>query len=69
MWCPDATFFLFFYAAMTCTELPPTDSKQFCKIAKPISWVSADSRLTKEEIDEHNRVGKRLCGWKGSKKK
>jgi len=39
------------------------DAASFCRTAQPIYWVSADSRATKEQIDTHNRIGKRLCGW------
>lgn len=40
----------------------------FCQVAKPFYWSATDSRATKEQADEHNRVGRKLCGWKGSGK-
>ena len=43
---------------------PPSN---FCEIARPIFWSSADTRATKEQIDAYNRRGKALCGW-GKKK-
>lgn len=39
----------------------------FCAVARPILWSPADTRASKEAIDEHNAVGKKLCHW-GSKK-
>lgn len=33
----------------------------FCSIAKPISWSPKDTRLTKEQVDTHNRKWKALC--------
>jgi hypothetical protein len=38
---------------------PPVDS--YCQISKPIYWDSADTRKTKEQVDTHNRVWKKLC--------
>jgi len=39
------------------------DVASFCRTAQPIYWTAGDTRGTKEQIDEHNRVGKKLCGW------
>lgn len=36
-----------------------TDS--YCQISKPIYWNSSDTRKTKEQVDTHNRVWKKLC--------
>ena len=33
----------------------------YCKTFLPITWGAADTRLTKEQVDRHNRVWKRLC--------
>lgn len=38
---------------------PPISS--YCAIAKPITWSAQDTRATKEEVDTHNRIWKRLC--------
>lgn len=35
----------------------------FCQIARPITYSSRDTALTREEITEHNCVGHTLCGW------
>lgn len=43
---------------------PPSE---FCQVARPITWSRSDTRLTKEQADTHNRVGRKLCGW-GKKK-
>jgi len=50
MWCQPATGLAL-------------DAASFCRTARPIYWSAADTRMTKEAIDEHNRVGKKLCGW------
>lgn len=43
-------------------QLPPAQSAaSFCAVAKPIYWAAADTRQTKEQVDEHNSVWKRLC--------
>lgn len=48
---------------MTCEQVgAPPDT--FCQIAKPFLWARTDTRLTKEQADTHNRIGKKLCGWK-----
>jgi hypothetical protein len=44
-------------------QQPATAGARFCDVAKPITWSAKDTRRTKEMIDEHNRVGVRLCGW------
>ena len=33
----------------------------YCQIARPITWAAADTRVTKQQIDVHNRAWKRLC--------
>jgi hypothetical protein len=35
--------------------------KTYCEIAKPITWSPADTRVTKEQVDIHNRLWIRLC--------
>ena len=40
-------------------EAPAVDS--FCAIAKPISWVDADTDATIADVKAHNAVWKRLC--------
>ena len=36
-------------------------ASSYCDIAKPLTWNAQDMRKTKEGIDTHNRVYKRLC--------
>ncbi len=48
-------------------KAPATAGAKFCDVAQPIIWSAQDTRRTKEQVDEHNRVGKSLCGW-GAKK-
>ncbi|MDP2410340.1 MAG: hypothetical protein Q8M26_08645 [Pseudolabrys sp.] len=46
------------------TAAPPvTAGALFCQVAKPIIWHAGDTRMTKEQADRHNRIGKELCGW------
>lgn len=55
------TGFAFLFVQLTCTTpAPPPDT--YCQISRPILWSSKDTRLTKEAVDKHNRVWKRLCG-------
>ena len=45
-----------FLIFMHCT-IPPSasvDQATFCQTAKPIFWAAADTRRTKEQVDEHN---------------
>lgn len=59
--------FLFVFACQA-PALPPAQSAAaFCAVARPILWSAADTRASKEAIDEHNQVGRQLCGW-GKKK-
>lgn len=44
---------------------PATDS--YCEISKPIYWSASDTRATKEQVDTHNRVWKKLCRTSGLK--
>lgn len=54
------TGFAFIFAHLTCTQpAPPPDT--YCHIAKPVYWSKSDTRATKEQVDRHNRVWKRLC--------
>ena len=54
------TGFAFIFAHLTCTQpAPPPDT--YCQIAKPVYWSRNDTRQTKEQVDRHNRVWKRLC--------
>ena len=39
---------------------PPVDT--YCSVARPIRWSAKDTRLTKEQVDTHNRQWKVLCG-------
>lgn len=41
---------------------PPAST--FCQIAKPITWSADDTRITKEQINAHNRAWKKLCRQK-----
>lgn len=43
------------------TEPPVVDS--FCAIAKPFTWSRQDTRESVIQAQEHNAIGKRLCGW------
>jgi len=60
----DGPVFLF-WAHLTCSDAAPpaTAGAKFCSVAQPIYWRASDDRQTKEQVDAHNRVGKRLCGW------
>ncbi len=52
----------------TVPGMPPPVSSSFCSVARgPIFWSGSDSRQTKEQVDNYNRIGKKLCGW-GKKK-
>lgn len=42
---------------------PVASGATFCQVAKPIYWSASDTRATKEQVDTHNRIGKKLCGW------
>jgi hypothetical protein len=46
-------------------EPAPAPASSYCEIAKPIEWSALDTRKTKEAIDTHNRVYKKLCMSKG----
>lgn len=52
-----------------CLQLSPpsaaTVGATFCQTARPIYWSAGDTRATKEQADTHNRIGRKLCGWKG----
>lgn len=48
--------------ATTAAEIPGTGAT-FCQLDKPIYWSKNDTRMTKEQVDTHNRVGKKVCGW------
>ena len=39
----------------------PGPASTYCQIARPITWAAADTRITKQQIDAHNRTWKRLC--------
>lgn len=46
----------------TRTGLPSmVDQDTYCRIARPITWSPSDTRVTKEQVDAHNRTYKRLC--------
>lgn len=59
--------FLVIFACQQSAPATNTGAAPFCQVAKPIYWSAADTRMTKEQVDELNAVGKRLCGW-GKKK-
>lgn len=42
-------------------KAPPPPISSYCQIARPITWSAQDTRATKEKVDIHNRVWKRLC--------
>jgi len=41
---------------------PPAST--YCQIARPITWSSKDTRLTKEAVNLHNATWKRICAGK-----
>ncbi|TAK50222.1 MAG: hypothetical protein EPO23_03180 [Xanthobacteraceae bacterium] len=55
MWCVG--LFVMWCGASQPAPIPDT----YCQIAKPIYWAASDTRATKEQVDTHNRVWKRLC--------
>lgn len=62
MWCAEAVFVLFFWAAGECSSTPPaTAGATFCQVYKPVRWSKDDTRGTKEQVDVLNRQWKRLC--------
>lgn len=52
-------------AILTLTTCAGSTAKtDFCLIAKPINGSKLhDTKETMRQIDEHNAVGVRLCGW------
>lgn len=50
---------LFFFQCEPPRTPPPADT--YCQIVRPIRWDRADTRLTKEQVDTHNRQWKALC--------
>ncbi len=46
-------------------EPAPAPASSYCDIANPLTWNAQDTRKTKEGIDTHNRVYKRLCMGQG----
>lgn len=50
-------------ALLKCTTAEAPPAQTFCQIAEPQTWSAKDTRRTKEQVDRHNRVGKKLCGW------
>ena len=68
MWCIGPLFVMWCDVAALKPPPPPvTAGARFCQIAQPILWSALDTRMTKEQIDEYNRLGKRLCRWGGRK--
>jgi len=57
MWCIGILLMHCFVAE------PVLAGATFCQVAKPIYYSRQDTRRTKEQIDIHNRKGKRLCKW------
>jgi hypothetical protein len=47
-----------------CQHQNAAPATTYCQIARPITWTSTDTRITKEQIDAHNRTWKRLCRTK-----
>jgi hypothetical protein len=46
----------------TRSGLPPDLTKKtYCEITRPITWHPSDTRVTKEQVDAHNRTWKKLC--------
>ena len=57
-------------ACQTTTPSGVTDTASFCAAARAIYYSKHDTKLTIEQIREHNAVGVALsCGWKGAKQK
>lgn len=48
----------FFWCSSPQVHAPASN---YCQITRPITWSSKDTRLTKEQVDTHNRTWKRLC--------
>ncbi len=40
---------------------PAVAGATFCEIYAPVLWSKHDTRATKEQVDQLNRVWKRLC--------
>lgn len=59
----NCTGFAFVLAFIQCSQPAPpaTAGAKFCDVYKPIYWSTADTRQTKEQVDEANRVWKKLC--------
>lgn len=49
---------LVFFWCNNPVHAPPST---YCQISRPITWSVKDTRVTKEQIDIHNRTWKRLC--------
>lgn len=49
-------------------EPVPAQGATFCQVSRPIYWSAGDTRKTKEQVDRHNRVWKRLCTNAGAQK-
>jgi hypothetical protein len=54
---------LMFCEPQTVTQAA-TKGATFCQTARAIYWDRADTRKTKEQVDSHNRVFKKLCAKK-----
>ena len=43
------------------TAQAPPPANTYCQIAKPMYFSKDDTRRSKEQMDTHNRVWKKLC--------
>ena len=48
-------------AACQHNEATRGPASTYCSIARTITWAGGDTRITKQQIDAHNRTYKRLC--------
>jgi hypothetical protein len=61
-----ASMICFGIGVMVCHSLEdpkpvPPPASTYCQIHKPLQWAPGDTRKTKEQIDDRNRVWKGLC--------
>jgi hypothetical protein len=55
--------FLFAFKCSPIHKPAPVDVT-FCEVARPLRWSSKDTRESKTQMDEQNKIGKALgCEW------
>lgn len=50
-----------FLVFFSCSLPERAPANNYCQVAKPIYMARGDTRKTKEAVDTHNRIWKRLC--------